>query len=239
MISALDDGVWWIRLRGLPYWTVNAYLVDDGGALTLVDTGLPWNVRGLSKGIRAAGYTVDDIDRVLITHYDLDHFGGLLLARHLDVPVYTGDITAELFSGKRMPPLLHHKGAVHRILMRLLPSIEVTPLADGDTVGGFTAYHCPGHNPGHTAYLHTPSKTCFLGDLVRGDDDQLCTPVVWDNYSVSAVRESISTFADRVPTFERACPGHGGPIETEGYEALQELAASRDRLSRFTYISLL
>ncbi len=238
-MEQLSTNVWWIRLAALPGWTVNAYLVDDDGVVTLVDTGLPWNRRGLKKSITAAGYRLADIDRVLITHYDLDHFGGLLSLRpELDATVYASSITSSLFAKQRKPGVLHHKGAVHRALMRVVPRIEAVPIDDEETVGGFTAYHCPGHNPGHTAYLHEPSGTCFFGDLVRTADNEFYPPVAWDNYSIPGVAQGIHDIADRIPRFETACPGHGAPVLEGAYESFQSFARSTTRVQQFTYISV-
>lgn len=36
MVTALGDAIWWYDFRG-----VNAALVNDDGALTLVDAGMP------------------------------------------------------------------------------------------------------------------------------------------------------------------------------------------------------
>lgn len=59
---------------------VNAYLVDDGET-TLIDAGTPNAVDDLRAELDEAGYDDDDIDRVLITHFDLDHVGTLVRNR--------------------------------------------------------------------------------------------------------------------------------------------------------------
>ena len=79
----------------------NAYLVDDG-EVTLVDAGLPVPWRSLSGEIRAAGYDPEDVDRVLLTHYDVDHVGGLARLA-VDAPVYLGAADARLVRGEWSP----------------------------------------------------------------------------------------------------------------------------------------
>ncbi|WP_458186791.1 MBL fold metallo-hydrolase [Haladaptatus sp. NG-WS-4] len=165
MAQELAAGVWLLEL-GFPVVGANAFLVDDG-EVTLVDAGLPWF--GVRRELRDAGFSPTDVDRVLVTHYDVDHVGGLRNLPDLDAPVFVGERDANLLSGVYDPPLLHHKGAFHRLARELvtIPAhLDVFPLEDGAQVGGFTAFHTPGHNPGHTVYVHDELGVGLLGDLV-------------------------------------------------------------------------
>jgi glyoxylase-like metal-dependent hydrolase (beta-lactamase superfamily II) len=204
-----------------------AYLVDDGD-LTLIDAGMPINATCVRTEIDEAGYAVDGIDRVLITHYDLDHLGGLArLTPELDAPVYMGRRDLELARGEHDPPLFHHKGLFHRAVRAVygLPGgLSYRPVEDGDRIGAFSAFHTPGHNPGHTVYVHEELRAAFLGDLVWSEDGALTTPIRFDSYDVGEIRESVRRFAAESPPFEVACVAHGGPLLEGGYEALQKLA---------------
>lgn len=225
MAVELQDRVWWLRLKGLPAWGINSYLVDDNGTLTLVDAGLPWNASRIRESVEETGHSVSDIDRVLLTHYDLDHFGGLLgLGSDLDAVVYAGEVDAGFLSGDSTPPLLNTKGAFHRVLSRVTPDLPVIPLSDGDSVGGFSAYHTPGHNPGHMAYVDDSIGVGFLGDLVRERAGVLRPPVWWDNYSLKQVHRSIRKLSDRLPNFDVVGMGHGTPLTTDGSRELDRLA---------------
>lgn len=227
-VDRLTDGVWWFRLGWYPPLRQNVYLVDDGD-VTLVDVGLPWDADRLKRFLGVAGYEVADVDRVLITHYDLDHLGAALrLADELSAPVYIGASDLALASGDWAPPLLHQKGAFHRVLRRLFPlpaTLDVRPVEDGDTIGGFVAYHTPGHNPGHTVYVHEEFGAAFLGDLVWEDDGALTTPFWLDSYDMAELADSVRALHERSPTFELACMGHGRPLSEGGHAALSELVA--------------
>lgn len=220
-MKEVRDGVWRANLPVLPTWRVNVYLVEYND-VTLVDAGVPWTAGKLRRELRSEGFEVGDIDRVLLTHYDLDHFGGLLRLPALDAEVYAGVPDAGYLSGAAKPPLLHHKGAFHRLLGAVLPSLDVTPLGDGETVGGFTAYHSPGHNPGHMVYVHDGVETAFLGDLVWEQDGRLTPPVWMDSYDLGELRESVRRLAGRV-SFQYACMGHGEPLN-DGERELERLA---------------
>jgi glyoxylase-like metal-dependent hydrolase (beta-lactamase superfamily II) len=223
MITELGDGVWWYDLRG-----VNAYLVDDGGTLTLVDTGNPWDGRTLILGIEAAGYSLQDIDRVLLTHFDFDHVGGLRGLHGLDATIYVGQDDAPFLTGHRNPPLGNHKGLLQRVLDPLVkaPNAPVETVCAGDEIGSFTAYHTPGHTPGHVVYVSEECSAAFLGDLVIERDGRLQASPWLMSYDTGRVEESVHELADRALNFEVAGMGHGTPFRQDGSEQLAELAAT-------------
>lgn len=223
MARQLSAGVWVLELA-VPVVGANAFLVDDGD-VTLVDAGLPWFP--LRRELGEAGYGVADIDRVLLTHYDIDHVGGLRDLPDLDASVFVGERDADLLTGTYDPPLLHHKGAFHRLVRRFvsIPSrLDVRPVSHGARVGEFTAYHTPGHNPGHTAYVHDEFGVGFLGDLVWERDGTLTPPKWWDSYDTRELRRSIRRFVGSVPPLDLLCMGHGTPILRGGSDALTALA---------------
>ena len=234
MVRELRPGVWLLELGLVPPLASNAYLVDerrldsDGDALTLVDTGLWWNEPPVRDELGAVGYSPADLDRVLVTHYDLDHVGGLnRLVPEFDGPVAVGRDDLDLLERRAHPELFHHKGLFHRASRRLfpLPDLRLEPLDDGDTVGGFTAHHTPGHNPGHVVYHHEDASAAFLGDLVwAGDNGGLTTPFWGDSYDMIQLRESVTELAARLPAFDIAAMGHGDPLATGGHDALRALA---------------
>jgi glyoxylase-like metal-dependent hydrolase (beta-lactamase superfamily II) len=208
-----------------------AYLVEDGD-LTLVDAGMPVNATRIRTAIDDAGYAIGEIDRVLITHYDLDHLGGLArLTPDLDAPVYMGRRDLDLLRGGYDPPLFHHKGLFHRAARALHSppaSLSYRAVVNRERIGGFEAFHTPGHNPGHTVYVHEELGAAFLGDLVWGDDGGLTVPIWLDSYDMAEIRESVRWFAAESPPFEVACVAHGDPVLEGGYEALQALAERVD-----------
>ena len=68
-----------VGLHGIE--TVNAYVLADGDRVTLDDCGV-WRadpvddgLAALRRGLREAGYELDDVSRILITHAHIDHYG--------------------------------------------------------------------------------------------------------------------------------------------------------------------
>ncbi|MDY6817711.1 MAG: MBL fold metallo-hydrolase [Halobacteriales archaeon] len=229
MAERLAPGIWLLDLGWPAPLGTNAYLVADGdGELTMVDAGMPINATSVRSEIQDTGFAVDEIDRVLITHYDLDHVGGLArLVPALDAPVYIGETDRQLYDGGYDPPWLHHKGLFHRglrALHRLPADLEIRGVADGDRIGDFLAFHTPGHNPGHTVYINEAQSVGLLGDLVWEEDGEFTTPIWFDSYDLSTIRRSIRRLVAESPPFEVACVGHGTPLRANGLTALKALA---------------
>jgi len=223
MVTPLADALWWYDLTG-----TNAFLVDDGGTVTLVDGGLPWHGNTLIGGLHEAGFELRDIDRVLLTHFDVDHAGGLSAFDGADLTIYVGAADEPFVTGERAPPLSNHKGLIQRLGRPLVPAPDnpVETVADGDTVGSFTVYETPGHTPGHVCYVSESLSAAFLGDLVREADGKL-HPSPWPvSYDTDAVAESVRSLTERAPDFETAAMGHGVPFARGGSDRLAELVAA-------------
>ena len=71
-----------ISMPGLGH--VNCYLLEDERGIAVVDPGLPgddsWD--HLVDRLTRAGYTVDDVHTVVVTHSHPDHFGGAMRLHH-------------------------------------------------------------------------------------------------------------------------------------------------------------
>ncbi|WP_324663992.1 MBL fold metallo-hydrolase [Haloarcula sediminis] len=220
MVTPLSEDVWWYDLSG-----TNAYLVDDD-ALTLVDTGTRFHASALIGGLRDAGFELRDLDRVLLTHYDVDHVGGLSAFDGADLTIYVGAGDTPFVTGDRTAPLSNHKGFIQRLGRPLVspPDNPVEPLTDGDTVGSFTVYETPGHTPGHVCYVSETLSAAFLGDLVVERADGRFHPSPWLlSYDTDDVERSIRSLVERAPEFEIAGMGHGVPFKTGGSERLADV----------------
>lgn len=225
MATVLADGVWWVDLPG-----TNVYLVADGDSLTLVDTGMPWTGGTVARAIDQIGGE-GSVDRVLVTHFDFDHVGGLETIRGLDAPVYAGATGAAYLLGEEKPPWTNRKGALQRATdwLHSATDLPVRTVADGDTVGSFTAYHTPGHTPGHTAFVSEELSVGLVGDLIWATDGSFELPPWYLASDHDQARNSLLEFADRIPDFEIVCQGHGTPAVTGGAERLRA-AATRARV---------
>jgi glyoxylase-like metal-dependent hydrolase (beta-lactamase superfamily II) len=85
---------------------VHAFLLDDGGELSLVDTLFESDARLVLEAIRALGRSPRDLKRIAITHGHRSHLGGLAaLKRASGATVYAtnGKPTSSRATDARRP----------------------------------------------------------------------------------------------------------------------------------------
>jgi len=121
-----------------------AFLVDDEDP-TLIDTGFADTTDALFEGIEATGLQPD---RLVLTHADPDHVGGLDAVVERDDP--------ETFVPQQSELETDH-AADHRY-------------GDGDRIGGFEAVHVPGHSSDHHALVDEQRGVLIAGDALAGAD---------------------------------------------------------------------
>lgn len=137
----------------------NAYLVREADGFTLIDT----TTRGAAdKLITAASRAGGPIRRIALTHGHGDHAGSLdaLKARLGDqVEVLIPDLDARIHAGEEV---------VDGKLPGSWPKVATRPdvaLQDGDRVGSLRVVACPGHTPGHVAFLDIRDQSLIAGDV--------------------------------------------------------------------------
>jgi glyoxylase-like metal-dependent hydrolase (beta-lactamase superfamily II) len=163
---------------------VNCYLVRDGSALTLVDTGLPAHWPAIRAACSAVGLNLRAIEAVLLTHVHSDHAGSAERVRaEALASVRLGAADAELADGrthrKTERPLaayLWRPAAVATLLelitgggMRMAALGGYTPVEDGDrpdVPGQPAVIGLPGHTRGSIGFFLPDRGACFSGDAL-------------------------------------------------------------------------
>lgn len=194
---------------------VNAYLINTGSQLVLVDAGAAQcfgpTLGVIQANIKAAGYAPEQIDSVLLTHLHPDHACGLLTAdgamafpnASVHVPQAEADywLSAEVMA----------KAAEASQGMFKMAQTAVAPYAAADKlkrygeqgpgIAGVTSVASHGHTPGHSGYLFGAGDSRLLvwGDIVHSHAVQFARPEVaieFDVDSAQAIATRQRVFAD-------------------------------------------
>lgn len=164
---------------GLPLETsVNAYLVNTGARLVLVDTGAaglfgPTAGRMLAN-LKASGYTPEQVDEIVVTHMHGDHIGGAAAALFPNATLRLDRRDSDFWLKPEQVAKGGYEGkAVAAIVKGFADAGRFKPF-DGsrsgvDIVPGVKAYPAYGHTPGHSNYVAESQgrKIMFWGDLMH------------------------------------------------------------------------
>lgn len=162
---------------------VNAYLLVEGGDVTIVDAALPATWKILPAALSAIGASADRVRALVLTHAHFDHLGfARAIAEEWSVPVY-GHPAEEYIARhpyryshevpRAIPPLTHPRGLPILTRMTAAGALAVRgvdglrPIADGDVLsvpGSPRVVFSPGHTYGHSA-LHLADRDA----LITGD----------------------------------------------------------------------
>ncbi len=194
--------------------SVNAYLVNTGSQLVLIDAGAASlfgpGLDQLHANLKASGYQPEQVDVVVITHMHGDHIGGLIQGGKIAFPNATvmADqhdaafwLSAEQLEKAPKEMKMFFQGAQ----MTLNPYVAAGKLKtfDGDTeiVPGVKAIAAHGHTPGHAIYAveSKGEKLVLWGDLMHVAAVQFPKPEVtiqFDSDSKAALAQRKKAFAD-------------------------------------------
>ena len=199
---------------------VHAALVWDTDHLVLVDTGVPGQLDVIRKALGKAGFSLEQLTHVIITHQDRDHIGSLpellqaktgkveVLAHEMGIPYLSGEI-----------PLI--KSGVYA-----KPAKVDTALHDGDELpfgGGLRVIHTPGHTPDHISLYHPASQTLISGDALVSNNGEVLPPEPKFTPDYPLALQSVEKLASL--DVETVITYHGGVCTGLVQERMEEIAA--------------
>ena len=194
--------------------SVNAYLINTGSRLILIDTGAAKlfgpTLGRLAANLKAAGYEPGQVDDIYITHMHPDHVGGLLVDGKIAFPnaiVHASKSDADywLSQANLAKAPAASKGFFEGAMASLQPYIKAGHFLtfDGNTqlTPGIRAVAMPGHTPGHTAYMieSQGQKLLVWGDVVHVAAVQFADPAVtiaFDSDAKTAAIERKQAYAE-------------------------------------------
>ncbi len=227
----IAEGVWLVR-GGVPK-TMNVYLIEDQGGVTMFDAG----VSDMTGALAGAAARLGGIKRIVLGHADADHRGA---APGLRVPVYChpADRSAaesassyrDYWDRSKLDP--HGRAGLWRLIakwdggpLRIAGTVE-----EGDDVAGFRVIHLPGHAPGLIALFRESDRLALVSDAFYTLDPQTGrkqpahVPHPAFNRDTEQARASLRKLAALHPA--SAWPGHAEPLTGDVAAQLERAAAA-------------
>jgi glyoxylase-like metal-dependent hydrolase (beta-lactamase superfamily II) len=177
-----------IPLEVFPGFWAYIYVVQKGNYCVLIDagSGTETSHENLLSGLKQAELGTSDLTHILLTHGDIDHFGGLSKLRpmtnakigvhELDAQIVAHHEARLALTGRRLASFLTEAGlsdegreqilSFHRFSKTIYKStpVDFTYTAIDLQLGPFEFIHLPGHSPGHVAIRL--DEAVFCGDMV-------------------------------------------------------------------------
>lgn len=220
--------------------TIYPTLMWDEDNVILVDAGIPGYLLQLKNSMIEAGVSFDRLNKIIVTHQDIDHIGGIkgILSEKPEVEVLAHEEDKPYIQGEKKivrlnPQFMERINALPDVeRLKILDMFENSSvkvnrtISDGEVLpycGGITVIHTPGHTPGHICLYHQMSKTLIVGDTMNIIDDQLEGPnkdMMGKEEAMNAIN-SLKKFQDydvvNIITY------HGGLFNNKPNERIKEL----------------
>lgn len=202
--------------------TIHPTLIWDADTAILIDTGMPGQLDNIRKAMKEAGVPLGKLDKVILTHQDIDHIGGLpeiletsdhkieVIAHEIDKPYIEGvKPLIKMGSVPGTPPMAHVD----------------TMVQDGEELpycGGIVVIFTPGHTPGHISLYHKQSKTLITGDALVAENGK---PIGLNERATPDMETAVQSLKKFVPyDIDTVICYHGGVCTGDVNEQLERLA---------------
>lgn len=188
--------------------TVNCFLVDTSAGPVLIDLMWPGEKyrETLIKGIHDAGYRVEDVAAILITHGHIDHYGDVEYFRQkAGANVYMSEVDYHLalqFKPEHPAPV-----GVDNVSMTL-SACEFVGDMDEITVGDTTikAVLTPGHSPAGLSFIFPVF-----------DEGRSHTAALWGGNGIPHNEKDIYVYLDALKHFSAVCEQYGVDVEVSNH----------------------
>jgi len=201
----------------------NVYLLNGGSEYALIDAGCGVEPEKIAERIEAAGFPMEKVTKLLLTHIHADHAAGAWY--------FHDKYALEVVASKEGAPWLEQADMEKTSLNPAkragvypadfeFPACPVhTAVSEGDRVRvgelELNVLETPGHSRGHVSYLleRDGHRSLFAGDVVFGGG-KVVLQNIWDcsiqDYAATVAKLS----ALRIDTLYA---GHGAPLMTEAW----------------------
>ena len=217
---------------------VNAYVWErPAGGLTLIDAGMPRDARKILAFLPKLAPA--RLDRIIITHGDIDHMGGLaeiqaatgaaVICHAVEKDVVEGRKPRQMgdsLAARLYGPLFDwaSKALLH---YRPIARVDELVLDKQMLVEGLQVVHAPGHTAGQIALFEPQRGILIAADALnhRRGGGQLGLPARIATPRMDIAKDSIRKLAG-LKGVQIVCFGHGAPLTENAAQHLQAFAAS-------------
>lgn len=226
---------------------INPVIVWDEKDVVLFDAGLPGMGTIFRETAADTGVPFERLNKILITHSDMDHIGslfeiiheaglGITLMAHKEERPYIEcelppirlkqmEASAGLATGATREQLLTMTENLKKGYRMFKANVDKT-IEDGEVLpffGGITCIYTPGHTPGHMSYYLNKLKLLIAGDILQVMDGSLvkCPEfTILDKEAVIASLKKLSQYE-----IEMAVCYHGGLFHGNASQRIAEIAS--------------
>ena len=249
MISEIQTDFYRITLR-MPYRLkhVHAYLLAHDGELALFDTGLniPGAYEMLEKDLASAGFSINDIKHIYLTHVHTDHCSMAgLLQKNTDAKIYLSAAAFDEYQHFRkadsaveqLKKFYSRQGMSSQQINMIIEEYEdirsiITEFHADDFLQNneirefgkwkFEVIFTPGHAAGHVCFFFRKESFLLAGDHILPYIAPILSPDIFDDDF-----RPLATYLDSLSDIEKLpiatiYPGHGNAF-IDFKERLEEI----------------
>ena len=197
--------------------SVNAFLVNTGSTLVLVDSGASScngpNFGSVLTNLKAAGYRPEQVGAILLTHLHADHVCGISnngVANFPNATIYISQSEMDFWMNPKSVESLPQQrrasftGTVDKIKDAIAPYQSKNQLKTfkvGDKIQNFNVVSSAGHTPGHFGFSlkSQGQEMVFIGDIVHSHSIQFDRPQTAVDFDINpkkAVDTRLKYFAE-------------------------------------------
>ena len=227
----LNDNVYVLELSNMDVTNpdkIYLTLINDfNHGLTLIDTGYPGQLSLLKKAIENEGFSVQDLNYIVLTHQDIDHVGNVteLLNLKPEIKVISSENEKRYLNGECTPVkvatleqnlafLPEQMQGLYHMMNRFfknnnIPNIQT--VNNGDHLpfaNNIKVISTFGHTPGHISLYLEKHKLLIAGDALTIQDGKLIKTSEQLNYDNTSYNQSLEKISNL--TINTIICYHGG-----------------------------
>lgn len=214
----------------------NIFLLVNNADLTLIDAGNKEELANIRGMFDHAGHSLDQLNRIILTHCHTDHVGSLAALRQATTTQVLAHEAEAPFITQEAPPPSPRTGILARLLHTFVEplfrpepcSVDQT-LKHGDAIegAGLTVIHVPGHSPGSICLYHSETRALFTGDAIINMFGKLRGPVKPFCWDVQEAHRSLAKLAEL--DVETIYFSHGVAIQEGANEKIRSLVKTLNK----------